>query len=156
MVSPPDRFLLYSDHSDLTRPQKRAALLVIQAGRCAICRKPAPTDADHDHDTGFLLGLLCHGCNNRARRFGYAWWPRDVIAYLAYPPALGLDWIWAHPDWWGPDDTTACIAAGMTVADYVIALPGEAERRRGTSRWDESKSVLAQPLTERAELDNDW
>lgn len=47
-------------------------LLTEQAGLCAICgfperrkrkRQPMPLVVDHDHRTGQIRGLLCHGCN---------------------------------------------------------------------------------------------
>jgi hypothetical protein len=38
-----------------------------QRGLCAICGKPPRSgrilNVDHDHDTGLVRGLLCHGCN---------------------------------------------------------------------------------------------
>lgn len=45
-----------------------AALLADQGGRCAICGTTDPGkrerfNVDHCHTTGYLRGLLCHGCN---------------------------------------------------------------------------------------------
>lgn len=45
------------------------ALLVAQAGLCAICKRPEKARSkkflavDHDHNTGEIRGLLCHKCN---------------------------------------------------------------------------------------------
>lgn len=33
------------------------------AGRCAICRRESRLVIDHNHSTGVVRGLLCHGCN---------------------------------------------------------------------------------------------
>lgn len=46
------------------------ALLSKQDGRCAICRSRdaggrGRFHVDHDHATGMVRGLLCHGCNTR-------------------------------------------------------------------------------------------
>jgi hypothetical protein len=44
-----------------------------QNGLCAVCQKPNIRDhflcVDHDHETGFIRGLLCHRCN---RSVGFA------------------------------------------------------------------------------------
>ena len=41
-----------------------AAMSRAQCGRCAIClRKPQKLFVDHNHETGAIRGLLCHGCN---------------------------------------------------------------------------------------------
>lgn len=42
--------------------------LAEQEGRCAVCRREPDTTkrrlhVDHDHDTGVIRGILCHGCN---------------------------------------------------------------------------------------------
>jgi hypothetical protein len=34
-----------------------------QGGLCAICRAAPIKHTDHDHSTGKVRGLLCHGCN---------------------------------------------------------------------------------------------
>jgi len=44
-------------------------ILKLQNGVCAICHHPSTThnnralSVDHDHKTGKVRGLLCHGCN---------------------------------------------------------------------------------------------
>lgn len=54
------------------RPGDFEAMLEAQGGVCACCgEKPDPAadrrhailHVDHDHVTGFVRGLLCHGCN---------------------------------------------------------------------------------------------
>ena len=46
----------------LTREQV-SELLVSQDGLCALCYKRPAVDVDHDHETGRIRGMLCHGCN---------------------------------------------------------------------------------------------
>jgi len=41
-------------------------MLENQSGLCGICRRPnggRRFHVDHNHDTGFIRGLLCHKCN---------------------------------------------------------------------------------------------
>lgn len=44
------------------------ALVFIQKGSCAICKRPCKTNkalsVDHDHKTGKIRGLLCQACNS--------------------------------------------------------------------------------------------
>lgn len=73
-------------------------ILDFQHGKCAVCsRTPKPGKAlavDHDHQTGFVRGLLCFACNKRllgarSDRAVFA-----LAAYLREPPAkkaLGRD-----------------------------------------------------------------
>lgn len=50
-------------------PEDYIQLLESQEGVCAICKSPEPRgrgkhfNVDHDHLTGEVRGLLCHGCN---------------------------------------------------------------------------------------------
>ena len=47
-------------------PEEYDRLLSEQAGGCAICggtNGKKPLYVDHDHITGQVRGLLCHGCN---------------------------------------------------------------------------------------------
>ena len=41
------------------------AILLRQDSKCGICREPLTgrTHVDHDHSTGKVRGVLCHGCN---------------------------------------------------------------------------------------------
>ena len=57
------------------------ARLAQQNGKCWLCDQP-PQVVDHDHTTGLVRGLLCHGCNtalNRVERLG---WVEAAKAYL--------------------------------------------------------------------------
>lgn len=54
----------------VTRDQYEA-MLVTQAGNCAICgvNKGSDLRIDHNHQTGAVRGLLCDSCNNGLGRF---------------------------------------------------------------------------------------
>lgn len=48
-------------------------MLASQNGLCDICGKPPDRRrlvVDHDHHTGVIRGLLCHGCNLALGKFG--------------------------------------------------------------------------------------
>jgi hypothetical protein len=52
-------------------------MLSEQGGRCAICQTDKPGGGrsnnfhvDHDHETGRVRGLLCHGCNTGIGNLG--------------------------------------------------------------------------------------
>lgn len=54
-------------------PAGRAGALLVwwQAGRCALCAETRMRLVeDHDHVSGLVRGLLCHGCNTREGLYG--------------------------------------------------------------------------------------
>jgi hypothetical protein len=61
------RRCLENDHRVRTygvTPDQFDAMMLRQAGCCAICQEPMGIPAvDHDHDTGKVRGLLCRRCN---------------------------------------------------------------------------------------------
>lgn len=125
-MSPADRSpgWIRPDHSGLGDAGKRAALTAMQGGRCAVCQTGGPLQADHDHDTGLLRGMLCQSCNVREGRTGG---DPAIDAYRASPPAAALGWMWKLPDWWTPADTREAAGLGLTAAEY--AAPRGAARR---------------------------
>lgn len=48
-------------------PDKYISMHEAQQGKCAICNEEPKTKrglhVDHDHESGKVRGLLCHGCN---------------------------------------------------------------------------------------------
>jgi hypothetical protein len=52
-------------------------LLAEQGGVCAICGAADPEHVDHDHETGYIRGILCFNCNGGLGQF------RDDIGHLA-------------------------------------------------------------------------
>jgi hypothetical protein len=48
-------------------PEQYKEMHKVQQGKCAICNEEPKTKrglhVDHDHETGKVRGLLCHGCN---------------------------------------------------------------------------------------------
>jgi hypothetical protein len=130
------------------RPEKRARLMAMQDGRCAMCGAPDPQIGDHDHNTGFLRGLLCTGgCNNRAHQDTV---DPVALAYIAAPPAAGLNWLWDLPDWWDHQiDTPACVASGGGIVAYILAHPG---RRQETI----AMAIAELAATDLPDLDIEW
>jgi hypothetical protein len=120
---------IHADHSGLGRKRKRDRLIGMQGGRCAICCVDHwwRLQADHDHDTGLLRGMLCPPCNNREARYRRGVDDPGVRWYLANQPAAGLGWMWKLPDWWTPADTSRAVDLGLTAAEYACAY---AEFRR--------------------------
>lgn len=73
-------------------------ILAYQGNACAICRRPPKSGkrlaVDHDHQTGFVRGLLCFMCNRRVLGARSAEVLIKTAAYVTDPPArraLGRD-----------------------------------------------------------------
>ncbi len=66
------------------------AMVVAQAGRCALCdRAPKPgrcLAVDHDHNSGRVRGLLCQACNSMLGVFERS--PERVLTYLKCPDSI--------------------------------------------------------------------
>lgn len=56
-------------------------MLYRQGGHCALCNKPA-TVVDHDHKTGKVRGLLCHGCNRQIAALDDSAWFEKAKRYI--------------------------------------------------------------------------
>lgn len=75
------RWLLASRYG-LT-PVEFAAILAAQDGCCAICRAAlTKPHIDHDHATGAVRGILCHGCNIKLPAIEDESYRSAAIAYL--------------------------------------------------------------------------
>lgn len=79
-------------------PDDYARILREQGGGCGICqREPKPGKSlavDHDHQSGFVRGLLCFFCNKRVIGARNAEVLIKTAAYVSDPPAtraLGRD-----------------------------------------------------------------
>lgn len=82
---------------DIT-PEEYDQILAYQGGVCAICKKPPKPGkrlaVDHDHQTGFIRGLLCFYDNRRVLGARSADVLIKTAAYVTDPPArraLGRD-----------------------------------------------------------------
>lgn len=75
--SNPDKIATYNRKQQLRRygltPERYAEMLEEQAHGCAICGDPPAEgkilNVDHDHKSGKVRGLLCHGCNTALGAF---------------------------------------------------------------------------------------
>ena len=74
-------------------PQEFDALLVVQDGKCGICRRPLEserpkaTHVDHCHESTKVRGILCARCNMGMAMLGDGKLFQDAIDYLRNPPA---------------------------------------------------------------------
>lgn len=59
------QYQIEKKYDGVVRSEIVAKLLPAQNGRCAICKEffTGTPNVDHDHQTGVVRGLLCHGCN---------------------------------------------------------------------------------------------
>jgi hypothetical protein len=77
-------------------PDMFQALLIDQAGLCAICDRPmighTEPAADHDHhNPGVWRGLLCVGCNSQLHGLENLPWRAKAEAYLAAHTYIAVD-----------------------------------------------------------------
>lgn len=96
----PERFKSYSERETEKRrhggwhtfykygltPKAREALVSEQGNACALCARPLSEvreHVDHDHETGYIRGILCPGCNTKL-----GWYERNrdrLQRYLSKP-----------------------------------------------------------------------
>lgn len=57
-------------------------MVLDQNGRCKICERAKKLVVDHNHDTGEVRGLLCHGCNTGLARVENVEFRERALAYL--------------------------------------------------------------------------
>jgi len=74
-----------------------------QGGRCSICRRKVKTLCiDHDHDTGFVRGVLCWRCNQALGFFGDS--HQSLARAIDYMDEAYCAWDKLSPDeqelWW--------------------------------------------------------
>lgn len=80
---PAERSAHYRRRKYRLSPEMYDALRVVQAGKCAICKRRDAACVDHCHRTGVVRGLLCKDCNTMLRALD-TWPHRDAAeAYLA-------------------------------------------------------------------------
>lgn len=67
-------------------PEDFKQMFETQQGKCAICNEEPKTKrglhVDHDHETGKVRGLLCHGCNVALGSFKDVTLLNKAIEYL--------------------------------------------------------------------------
>lgn len=78
------------EHFSITA-EEYDAILAFQGGACAVCKRP-PKDGkrlavDHDHQTGYVRGLLCFYDNKRVLGARTASAIVALAAYVTDPPA---------------------------------------------------------------------
>ena len=74
-------YLLYAPASKEYMAEVRQLLYKNQKGRCAICHKHRNLRnlvVDHDHESGYIRGLLCTGCNTGLGFF------QDSVLFLEF------------------------------------------------------------------------
>jgi hypothetical protein len=65
------------------RPADVEQMLADQGGVCAICgEEPRRRHIDHNHETGEVRGILCHGCNIALPHVEDAEWLHLALVYL--------------------------------------------------------------------------
>lgn len=87
MANNPDKRHQYhlTERYKLT-PAQYEAKVEEQGGRCLICKGPVHGKrrghVDHDHETGVIRGILCHGCNTGIGGLGED--PNNLRAAIAH------------------------------------------------------------------------